>query len=227
MMEADQVITMLPPKVKDLTGHQFTDLTVLTFAGLGRQGAMWNCACVCGKTKTVDARDLKTGNTKSCGCRRIALTKKRSTKHGQTCSKHHTQYDRAYKVWRSMLNRCHTKSSNSYPNYGGRGILVCDRWRNSFDNFYEDMGKPPEGFTIERIDVNSGYNPENCKWASIEEQHRNKRSNSFVLLNGVKMIQADAARQLGVSPATISDWKKGRTRKPDDLDLVFLQTITQ
>lgn len=218
----------LPPRVKNLAGSTFYDLEVVQFKCLGKQGAIWSCKCQCGQDVEVYAGDLKSGNTRSCGCRRARQTRERSTTHGQTSGKHHTKYPRCYKIWRSMLNRCHTKSSSAYLNYGGRGIQVCDRWRKSFEKFYEDMGEPLDGFTIERIDVNKGYSKENCTWTPLSEQSKNKRNTVRVLLNGEEMIQAEAARRLGLHPSTLCDWHKGRSSKPLNIDLVFIdQAITQ
>lgn len=126
-----------------------------------------------------------------------------------------------------MLNRCYTESSSSYASYGGRGIEVSDQWKNSFERFYQDMGDPPAKYTLERVDVNGGYGKDNCKWVPMEDQPKNKRNTVHVLLNGNKMIQADAARLLGLHPAILCDWNKGRSAKPADIDLVFLQSLTR
>lgn len=228
IVEVASVRMSLPPKVKDLAGATFSDLTVKSFVKLIKgKGASWLCECQCGSLTEVFAGDLKSGNTKSCGCRRKRLSKERSTRHGQTSGLDHKDYPRVYKIWRSMLNRCYTRSSSCYQNYGGRGITVCDNWRHSFDTFYIDMGEPPEGWSLERIDVNKGYSKENCKWIPFSLQAQNKRNNVRVLLNGEEMVQAEAARRLGYHPSTLVDWRKGRTRKPSHINLVFIdQTIT-
>lgn len=219
---------MLPPKVIDMTGQVFGRLTVEKFVRLGRYGAIWECRCSCGVVKELPGRDLRTGNTKSCGCQKIEVASTQSRKHGQTSQKRHIEYSRVYRAWRSMLNRCHVKSSSSYPNYGGRGIAVCPEWRTDFQQFLADMGEPPTGYTLERIDVETGYSPDNCKWVPMSDQHKNKRNTVHVLLNGEPMIQADAARKLNLHPATLCDWHKGRHKIPAHIDLTFLdQAITQ
>lgn len=212
----------LPPKVKDLQGQVFCELQVLDFVALGKRGAIWRCRCDCGNVVEVPAPDLKAGNTRSCGCRRRRLMLASSTKHGQTTGKHHTEYLRAYKIWRGMLNRCRNKSCKAYPDYGGRGITVCDKWQSDFKAFYADMGDPPDWGTLERKDVNKGYSKENCRWASLAEQARNKRNTVKVVLNGEEMIQADAARKLGINPGTVCRWRKNVKKIPVDIDLVFL-----
>ena len=215
----------LPPKVKNLHGLVFHELKVQTFVRLEKTGAIWSCKCTCGKEVEVRASDLKSGNTKSCGCRRSRVAGIKSLKHGQTSKKHHTEYSKIYKTWRSMLNRCHTISSSSYLNYGGRGITVCDEWRESFEAFYKDMGEPPEQYTLERVDVNRGYEKNNCKWIPISDQVKNKRNTVRVILSGEKMIQADAARRLGIHPSNLCDWHKGRTKMPAHIDLVFIENL--
>ena len=106
-------------------------------------------------------------------------------------------------VWRSMINRCHRPEVENYPNYGGRGIAVCDRWRNSFDAFMSDMGERPPGGTIERRDNDGPYSPENCFWATRTVQAKNKRNNRLITANGRTMTMADWARELGINPAAI------------------------
>lgn len=229
MAQVARVQVSLPPKVKDLTGVAFNELTVKSFEELIKgKGAVWLCECQCGALTKVFAGDLKSGNTKSCGCRRKRLNKERSTRHSQTSGLSHKDYPRVYKIWRSMLNRCYTPSSSCYQNYGGRGVTVCDEWRHDFDRFYFDMGEPPEGWSLERVDVNKGYSKENCKWIPFSLQAQNRRDSVRVLLNGEEMVQAEAARRLGRHPSTLIDWRKGRTRKPSHINLIFIdQTITQ
>lgn len=104
--------------------------------------------------------------------------------------------------------------------YGGRGIAVCDRWR-SFDLFLEDMGIVPNGHSIERNDVNGDYEPNNCRWIPLALQAKNKTTTRYVRLRGQRMIQADAARALGILPQTMNKWRRGQNRQPAGLDLVF------
>lgn len=117
---------------------------------------------------------------------------------------HGTQKTKVYRAWRSMNNRCYNKNTNRYELYGGRGIVVCDRWRNSFKNFLEDMGEPPsDKHSLDRINTNGDYGPSNCKWSDIYEQANNKRRNVFIEVKGIKMTVSQADRFLGLPSNTV------------------------
>ena len=102
-----------------------------------------------------------------------------------------------------MKDRCYNEDNNRFYAYGARGIKVCDRWRDSFENFFADMGERPDGYTLDRIDVNADYSPKNCRWASVSEQARNQRTNVWYLVGDERMIQADVARSLGIHPSQV------------------------
>ena len=167
-------------KPLDLTGERFGRLVALRYSGLRNQKRLWLCRCDCGNQKEVRVEKLRSGATKSCGCLQVeASHRPKRVKHGK--------YQTAeYQTWISMRKRCRYNGNASYKRYGGRGIGVCDRWLNSFENFYADMGdKPSPEYSLDRVDNDRDYSPENCKWSTPVEQGRNRANTRFATYLGV------------------------------------------
>lgn len=154
---------------KDLTGMKFGRLTIIAYAGKCKSNkTLWLAECVCG-----DRRTYRTGNLmadQATQCRNC-----QNTTHGHTKRKEKVGVSRTYKSWSGMIGRCYAHGNSSYKYYGGRGVIVCDRWLESFDNFLEDMGERPTKLSLDRIDPYGNYEPSNCRWASAREQAINKR----------------------------------------------------
>lgn len=149
----------------DIVGQVFGRLTITEFVGTNSHGTIWTCMCICGNEIIASGKQLKIGNTKSCGCLKIEGIISRSLKHGhQRVSNKSAEY----RAWRHMKSRCYNPNVERYENYGGKGVTVCDRWLNSFENFYADMGSRPSPLhLLDRYpDVNGNYEPSNCRWAT-------------------------------------------------------------
>lgn len=173
----------------DMIGRRFNRWFVL------RADKAWGAVvarCDCGTTRTVSAFTIRKGQSKSCGCLSSEVTSVRSRKHGYTKTK-------TYQCWVNMRARCKYPSHKYYNLYGGRGITVCDRWLNSFESFLADMGEQPSELEIDRIDVNKGYSRENCRWATLIEQGRNRRNNVMVKWMGRTIALSELSEVTGVA----------------------------
>lgn len=177
-------------KFKDITGQVFGRLTVLAPRKVGRK-YRWLCRCECGNETIVQRGALLGGTTASCGCLATEMLIARSSTHCMTRTPEH-------RTWAGMKSRCYNQHTHSFSDYGGRGITVCNRWRESFEAFYADMGpRPSPRHSLDRIDNDGNYEPGNCRWATRSEQQTNKRNNHRLELNGECLTIADWSRKLG------------------------------
>lgn len=167
--------------------------------------AFWDCKCDCGNICVVRGAYLRSGHTKSCGCYKAEKSAERMTTHGQ-------RKTRLYRIWHGMKTRCYYENQANYKDYGGRGITVCEEWRNSFTAFYEwaMSNGYADGMQLDRMDNNGNYSPKNCKWSTTAEQANNKRNNTPIEIGGKTMNITQWAKASGVSQPTISArYKKG------------------
>ena len=170
-------------KLIDLTGQRFGRLTVMERAENAKDGhARWLCKCDCGGEIIVVRGDLRDGKVKSCGC----LRKETAAQIGASGALHGKRNTRLYSIWHSMKARCYNPKHKFYKIYGERGIIVCREWLNDFQAFYDWAMSHgySDGLTIDRIDNNKGYAPENCRWATQKEQCNNLRTNRHYVVNG-------------------------------------------
>lgn len=183
-------------RFRDLTGERFGRLLVLQRDGCNKHGQVkWWCECDCGTQKHILGMCLSRGETQSCGCLHKEITAKVNLSHGMSGTG-------IYAIWRSMMDRCHLPTSQSFARYGARGISVCQRWQ-SFENFYADMGNKPAGKSLERIDVNGDYCPENVVWADAKTQANNRRSNVVLEHNGKKQTMQQWCDELDLKIGTV------------------------
>ncbi len=167
----------------DITGQKFGMLKVINYDS----NSCWNCLCDCGNSHRARREDLKRGFVKSCGCHYHRMTDSPE-----------------WNSWRCMKSRCYKINDKEYKNYGARGIIVCDRWLNSFKNFFADMGPRPFGYTIDRIDNNGNYEPTNCRWATAKEQGNNSRVNRIITFNNISLNLIQWSERLNISTSIIS-----------------------
>lgn len=203
-MQAEKTIEQILARGKDYTGERFAHVTVIGFAGIkmvkppGTQ-RIWKCRCDCGEefTRAIPSSD-KARNAMTCGCARVESARKRFTKH-----RHTIEQKPLYTVWAGMKARCRDVSNSHYRFYGGRGIVVCDRWLD-FHNFFCDMseGYRP-GVQLDRINVDGNYEPGNVRWATKEEQSINRRNSCWITINGDRKHINEWSKLSGLHPETI------------------------
>lgn len=182
----------------DLVGQRF-GMLVITYRAPNHSGRVrWAYLCDCGGSGIATTSNLRGGASTSCGCRTIKALLSRNTTHGKSKSTE-------FKVWVNMLARCNNRNTPCFHYYGGRGIYVCERW-NDFSLFYADMGpRPSTKHSLDRIDNDGPYSPDNCRWATSKEQASNTRRNVFVELDNEVITAAEAARRTGLHIVTLLD----------------------
>lgn len=179
----------------DITGKRFSRLVVKMFYGHGKRGSqtvrLWECVCDCGKSVVASYGSITSGGVRSCGC----LLKDAITTHGMSNTP-------VYKVWHAMLERCRNPNNPAWKDYGGRGISVCERWKD-FAVFNSDMGDRPSGGTLDRIDVNGNYEPSNCRWISQAGNANNRRNNRVIEFCGEFATASEWARKYNLSKSAL------------------------
>ena len=186
--------------LKDLTGKRYGRLTALKLDHIANRKSYWLCQCDCGNTKVIRSDCL--GTTLSCGC----LKKEQDLINFDVKYNHKLTHHPAYFIWDAMMNRCYSKKHRHYKDYGGRGITVCDEWKD-IKNFckWMDDNNFEKGLSIERIDVNGNYEPDNCCLIPKSEQAWNRRDTLKIIHNGKVVPLAKEARRLGLSPHTVGN----------------------
>lgn len=184
----------MPKQAEDKTGKRYGRLVVVRREMRQKPGSFWLCQCDCGKTTVAHSGHLNAGMRVSCGC---AQDGSKSKTHGMSHSPE-------YRAWTNARDRCRNQNNRKYPLYGGRGISMCAAWSESFEAFFADMGKrPTKKHTLERLDGDSGYTPENCVWATSTQQNNNRSINRYVTVEGKSLTIAQASRFTGVPHAPI------------------------
>ncbi len=185
---------------EDLTGRTFGSLTYLKdqLSSTGGRRAIFQC--VCGKRHESLVQHVKAGRTHNCGCKRKEMGAATGLKRRKKIPRGTPEYY----AWTGMKQRCYNEKSRWWCRYGGRGIIVCDRWLNSYETFYADMGqRPGHQYSLDRVNVDGPYSPDNCRWATAIQQQNNKSSNCFVEWMGETKTLAQWARHLGLKPVTV------------------------
>ena len=188
----------------DLTGQTFGRLKVIRRAGVtANRKVLWECQCECGTTCTVRTAQLRSGKTQSCGCRRKELALEACTKHG--CAGRGRE-SKEYRIWQGMIERCTNPNEPHYKDYGGRGITVCQRWRESFAAFLEDVGhRPSDRHQLDRFPNNGGnYESGNVRWATRKQQMRNTRANKLLTYQGETLPMVEWCERLSLDYGKVS-----------------------
>ena len=204
-------------KAIDLSGERFGSLVATKRAENKGRNTYWICVCDCGRTISVSTTHLRRGKTKSCGCQTSKLKSINHQTHGLTET-------HLYNIWIGMKQRCFSENHSSYSDYGGRGITICEEWKDDFTAFYDWSLRNGwnEGLEIDRMDNNGSYSPENCRWVSRTVQNNNKRNNHYIEYNGKTQTMAQWAKELNMNPVTL----KSRIRRGWSIEDAFTKPIS-
>lgn len=191
-------------KTKVVLGQKYGRLTPVEVVGKNKFGLLlYKCLCECGNEKIVGSRYLTDGKTVSCGC-------KRAKQNGLSDSI-------TYKSWKSAKQRCTNPHNHNYKNYGARGITMCKEWLESFSTFVQDMGERPSvEYTLDRIDVNGDYEPNNCRWATHKQQSNNRRDNVIIYVDGVYLTVAQFTQKYKLNRSNV-DYELRRNLPPNEI----------
>lgn len=204
---------------KDIKSQKFNRLTVIEYVGLDKNfKRLWKCKCDCGREIVVDTSSLTTGNTKSCGCYKNEMIKTLNLKHGKS-------HIKLYYVWQEMKKRCLNPKSKSYKNYGKRGITVCNEWADNFETFakWAIRNGYKEGLSIDRVNNNGNYEPNNCRWVTSKIQTRNTRRNRYIILKNEKILITDACNIIHKPISTVYSRAKRKNISFQDSFNYYLQ----
>jgi hypothetical protein len=195
---------------EQFTGQQFAQLKMERLDGRAHGFVMGVFLCTCGKQKRLRVHSVLDGNTRSCGCLKSRRTKEIFTTHGDTGTTE-------YLAYAEMRKRCLNPNNHAYTRYGGRGITICQRWMDGYQNFLADMGRRPSpDHSLDRIDNEAGYSPENCRWALADTQAKNRRSSRMFTYEGRSYCMKDLAARLGVSLPTVR-WRANAGMSGDEI----------
>lgn len=197
----------------DLHGERYGRLMVMSPAEIKRGRTAWNCSCDCGNALVVTTNELRCGDTKSCGCLHIQRATEANVTHGRRYSKEHS-------IWTNMKTRCLNPTNKFYKNYGALGVTVCERWLD-FGPFFLDMGECAPGMSLDRIDPNGNYSPDNCRWATVSEQVCNKRNSIWLDFDGLSLPLKLWAERLQICYGTLYT----RVKQGWDVERVLTQPV--
>ena len=180
-------------------GDRFFRLMAIRFVKKEKFGKLWEFKCDCGNVSCHIDMNVKRGMIKSCGCLKREASSVRLTTHGMSRFKE-------YQIYHAMIERCYNDKNKAYENYGGRGISVCNNWKNSFENFFADMGaRPSSKHSLDRINNNGDYCAGNCRWATVDEQLANRRTTIKLAYKGVVLPIAEWSKRLGINTSTLKN----------------------